>query len=88
MIRTLLLLLSCCLFAAATSVSLDQQGEPFQPVKGKGMRVLHLKIRLYLVLDQICPFCSDGKSRMQFEEQMLEDLWNIVQALKSGLTGV
>lgn len=31
--------------------------------------------------------CAGGRSRLQFEDQVLEDLWNIVQALKSGLTG-
>lgn len=35
MIRTLLLLLlGCCLLAAATSGPLDQQGAPLQEVKG------------------------------------------------------
>lgn len=33
-------------------------------------------------------FCAGGRFRLQFEDQVLEDLWNIVQALKSALTGV
>lgn len=47
-----------------------------------------LKILTDQVLHQINSSvigCAGG--RLQMEDQVLEDLWNIVQALKSGLTG-
>lgn len=49
-----------------------------------------LKILTDQVLHQINSSvigCAGGRSRLQMEDQVLEDLWNIIQALKSGLTG-